>query len=191
MNVVWNQLPWIWKAGVLVFVPFTLMFYIYGNLTFNEIIGSILLSIVMFVSVCEIILSYYDIFCRRKARNKIVNLIKKKNEMLAENNVETLIISEDEKGKEKEKEKGDKDAAKPANIDTKNIHLDPRDILFERMNIPRMLIALKRFWPYAMILILGFGNLITVIFAGGITALLFNGRVADMWNRVYLAQKNG
>jgi len=63
---------------------------------------------------------------------------------------------------------------------------EPRDLLIERLKIPRVFFRLQRFWPFVCIIILAGVNLFTVVFCGGLTTLLFNGRVADMWNRAYL-----
>jgi hypothetical protein len=67
--------------------------------------------------------------------------------------------------------------------------IDARDLLLERYRVPRFLVRLQKLWPFAALVLLGSVNLITVVFCGGLTTLLFNGRVADMWNRAYLYQK--
>jgi len=64
-----------------------------------------------------------------------------------------------------------------------------RDLLIERLKIPRVFFKLQRIWPFVCLLVLGAVNLVTVVFSGGLTTLIFNGRVADMWNRAYLYQK--
>lgn len=65
-----------------------------------------------------------------------------------------------------------------------------RELLIPRMQVPRVFIRLQRLWPFVALVLLSSVNLLTVIFSGGLTTLLFNGRVADVWNRAYLLQKH-
>jgi len=61
-----------------------------------------------------------------------------------------------------------------------------RELLVPRLLVPRALISLQRIWPYFSMILLAIIGLLTVMVSGGLTTLLFNGRVADMWHRAYL-----
>jgi len=66
---------------------------------------------------------------------------------------------------------------------------ETRELLIPRLLAPRFLIGLQRMWPYVTMILLSLVGLFTVMVSGGLTTLLFNGRVADMWHRAYLLRK--
>jgi len=127
----------VWKATIMIVFPSMLVFFMYGNITFGELMLSICACVMASVVVMDWAVGIYNLKIKFEAR---------------------------------------KDS-------------EPRDLLIERMKIPRVLFMLQRFWPFVCLIVLGFVNLLTVIVCGGLTTLLFNGRVADMWNRAYLYQK--
>lgn len=67
----------------------------------------------------------------------------------------------------------------------------PKKLLGRRLKIPLVFFNLQIIWPYITMAVLTFGTFITVAFGGALTALLYNGRVADMWHRAYLHHRLG
>jgi len=142
----------IWKASVLIVVPFMVVYFLYGNVTFGELIVSEIMFLMSCFFVLDIGVGIYNLYCKWSVTRK----------------------------------------ATARGVPVDNHHgMDPRDLLLARMRMPRLFLAFRRLWPYASLPLLSLSSLITVIFSGGLTTLLFNGRVADMWNRAYLYQKQG
>jgi len=64
-----------------------------------------------------------------------------------------------------------------------------RRLMGWRLFVPLMVFQPQVIWPYATIAVLTIGNFLTIAFGGALTAFLYNGRVADIWSRAYIQQR--
>jgi len=58
-----------------------------------------------------------------------------------------------------------------------------------RIRIPGSFFALQKIWPFAALTIMTCANIVTVWLCSTLTSLLYNGAVADKWNRAHLLIK--
>eukprot|EP01113_Clastostelium_recurvatum_P014955 TRINITY_DN18227_c0_g1_i1.p1 TRINITY_DN18227_c0_g1~~TRINITY_DN18227_c0_g1_i1.p1 ORF type:complete len:138 (+),score=41.16 TRINITY_DN18227_c0_g1_i1:50-463(+) len=66
-----------------------------------------------------------------------------------------------------------------------------RKYLKRRLKVPRVMFHPQIIWPYLTMGVLAIGNFLTVAISGSLTAVLYNGRVSDMWNRAYMHHRLG
>eukprot|EP01113_Clastostelium_recurvatum_P039644 TRINITY_DN606_c0_g1_i3.p1 TRINITY_DN606_c0_g1~~TRINITY_DN606_c0_g1_i3.p1 ORF type:complete len:2408 (-),score=581.57 TRINITY_DN606_c0_g1_i3:45-6527(-) len=66
-----------------------------------------------------------------------------------------------------------------------------RKYLKRRLQVPRAMFHPQIIWPYLTMGVLAIGNFLTVAISGSLTAVLYNGRVSDMWNRAYMHHRLG